>query len=237
MKECGLGTPATRAAIIETLLSASTWCARPRASRPPTGHTPHRSGPSRGEKPGMTAIGKPIWAVSTAARRSSRHSSKASKSTSAKSSPAPSKKTRGQTRASPQNRRPQARDDRVCPRVSTCTRCCTRRSGSRRSGPPGSRVPRGGRRTGRAAGDAHGSGKSLCYQLPGLARGAPPWWSARSSRSWKTRWPSCASAVPPAARIHSGATARIPPTCLDYLNGRLQFLFIAPERCGCPASP
>ena len=76
-----------------------------------------------------------------------------------------------------------------------------------------------------------GSGKSLCYQLPGLARGETtlvisPLIALMEDQVAKLR--ELGFAVD---RIHSsrdrGASRQ---ACVDYLNGKLQFLFIAPER-------
>jgi DNA topoisomerase-3 len=83
-----------------------------------------------------------------------------------------------------------------------------------------------------------GAGKSLCYQLPGIARGGTslvisPLIALMEDQSGKLRERGFAVEC-----IHSGrdrAAAR--QACIDYLNGSLQFLFIAPERLRVPGFP
>jgi DNA topoisomerase-3 len=76
-----------------------------------------------------------------------------------------------------------------------------------------------------------GSGKSLCYQLPALARGGTalvvsPLIALMDDQAEKLRRLGFA-----VEQIHSGRDrAASRQACVDYLNGRLQFLFIAPER-------
>src|SRR5246127_745848 len=76
-----------------------------------------------------------------------------------------------------------------------------------------------------------GSGKSLCYQLPGLARGGTtlvisPLIALMDDQVLKLKEQGLAVEC-----IHSGRdreTSR--RVCSDYLGGKLQFLFIAPAR-------
>ena len=83
-----------------------------------------------------------------------------------------------------------------------------------------------------------GAGKSLCYQLPGVARGGTtlvisPLIALMEDQVHKLQHLGLA-----VERIHSGrdrASSR--QVCLDYLAGALQFLFIAPERFRVPGFP
>jgi len=76
-----------------------------------------------------------------------------------------------------------------------------------------------------------GSGKSLCYQLPAIARGGTalvisPLIALMDDQAEKLRQRGFS-----VEQIHSGRDrAASRQACIDYLNGRLQFLFIAPER-------
>jgi DNA topoisomerase-3 len=80
-----------------------------------------------------------------------------------------------------------------------------------------------------------GAGKSLCYQLPGLARAGTTLVISPLIALMEDQVARLRSLGLAADRIHSGrdrATSR--QVCADYLEGRLDFLFMAPERLGVP---
>ena len=83
-----------------------------------------------------------------------------------------------------------------------------------------------------------GAGKSLCYQLPGLARGGTTLVVSPLIALMEDQVAKMRELGLRAERIHSGrdrASSR--QVCIDYLAGRLDFLFIAPERLAVPGFP
>ena len=83
-----------------------------------------------------------------------------------------------------------------------------------------------------------GSGKSLCYQLPALARGGTALVISPLIALMEDQAAKLAALSLKVARIHSGLDrAASRQACIDYLNGSLQFLFIAPERLRVPGFP
>src|SRR5271167_1821985 len=83
-----------------------------------------------------------------------------------------------------------------------------------------------------------GSGKSLCYQLPGLARGGTtlvisPLIALMDDQVRKLKELGLSAEC-----IHSGRDRESSrQACVDYMKGNLQFLFIAPERLRVPGFP
>jgi len=83
-----------------------------------------------------------------------------------------------------------------------------------------------------------GAGKSLCFQLPGLARGGATLVISPLIALMEDQVAKLQELGLRAERIHSGRdrlTSR--QVCRDYLDGRLDFLYIAPERLGVAGFP
>ena len=80
-----------------------------------------------------------------------------------------------------------------------------------------------------------GSGKSLCYQLPGIARGGTTLVVSPLIALMEDQTAGLEQQGLKAARIHSGRTSIASrEVCREYLEGSLDFLFIAPERLAVP---
>ncbi len=80
-----------------------------------------------------------------------------------------------------------------------------------------------------------GAGKSLCYQLPAMARGGTALVVSPLIALIEDQASKLSALGFSVARIHSGLdrpTSR--QACVDYLAGTLNFLFIAPERLRVP---
>ena len=83
-----------------------------------------------------------------------------------------------------------------------------------------------------------GAGKSLCYQLPALARGGTALVISPLIALMDDQSAKLSALGLRVARIHSGLSREDSrQACRDYLNGKLQFLFIAPERMRVPGFP
>jgi DNA topoisomerase-3 len=83
-----------------------------------------------------------------------------------------------------------------------------------------------------------GAGKSLCYQLPGLARGGTTLVLSPLIALMEDQVAALAARGLAAERIHSGRDRLDSRTvCRRYLDGELDFLFVAPERLAVPGFP
>jgi len=83
-----------------------------------------------------------------------------------------------------------------------------------------------------------GAGKSLCYQLPALARRGTALVISPLIALMDDQAAKLTTLGLRVARIHSGLDRSVSrQACVDYLQGELQFLFIAPERLRVPGFP
>jgi ATP-dependent DNA helicase RecQ len=83
-----------------------------------------------------------------------------------------------------------------------------------------------------------GAGKSLCYQLPALARGGTALVISPLIALMDDQAMKLSALGLRVARVHSGLSREdARQACRDYLAGELDFLFIAPERMRVPGFP
>ncbi len=83
-----------------------------------------------------------------------------------------------------------------------------------------------------------GAGKSLCYQLPALARGGTALVISPLIALMEDQAGKLSALGLRVGRIHSGLSREESrQACRDYLTGGLDFLFIAPERLRVPGFP
>src|SRR5271154_1090762 len=80
-----------------------------------------------------------------------------------------------------------------------------------------------------------GAGKSLCYQLPAIARGGTALVISPLIALMEDQAAKMSALGLRVARIHSGLDRSVArQACADYLSENLQFLFVAPERLRVP---
>jgi DNA topoisomerase-3 len=83
-----------------------------------------------------------------------------------------------------------------------------------------------------------GAGKSLCYQLPGLARGGTTLVLSPLIALMEDQVQALQQLGLAAERIHSGRDRLDSRSvCRSYLDGNLDYLFVAPERLAVPGFP
>lgn len=83
-----------------------------------------------------------------------------------------------------------------------------------------------------------GAGKSLCYQIPGLARGGTTLVLSPLIALMEDQVAALQRLGLRAERIHSGRDRNDSrAVCRSYLDGGLDFLFVAPERLAVPGFP
>jgi DNA topoisomerase-3 len=82
-----------------------------------------------------------------------------------------------------------------------------------------------------------GAGKSLCYQLPGLARAGTTVVVSPLIALMEDQVAQLQARGLRAERIHSGRRGEARQVMADYAAGELDFLFIAPERLSVPGFP
>ena len=83
-----------------------------------------------------------------------------------------------------------------------------------------------------------GAGKSLCFQLPGLARAGTTLVVSPLIALMEDQVAKLCELGLRAERIHSGRDRAVSrQVCIEYLQGHLDYLFIAPERLSVPGFP